>query len=107
MFKTIFFVIFGICGLLADSPPNSINPQIEEILSQISAENIANIQKKLESFGTRNIYSATDDPSHGIGAAFVADCGSETGICATRPRATGSDRTGSTYAVFSANSRCS
>jgi len=75
MFKTIFFVIFGICGLLADSPPNSINPQIEEILSQISADNIANIQKKLESFGTRNIYSATDDPSHGIGAAreWIAD----------------------------------
>lgn len=69
MSKTILLGIFAAYGLLADSPPNSINPQIAEITSQISMDNIAEIQKKLESFGTRNIYSATDDPSHGIGAA--------------------------------------
>jgi Peptidase family M28 len=69
MFKTILFLSFGACSLFADAPPNSMNPQIAEILSQISADNIANIQKKLESFGTRNIYSAIGDPSHGIGAA--------------------------------------
>lgn len=69
MSKTIFLAIFGACSLFADAPPNSINPQIAEIISQISTDNIAGIQKKLESFGTRNIYSATDDPSHGIGAA--------------------------------------
>lgn len=38
-------------------------------MSQISADRIADIQKKLESFGTRNIFSATDDPAHGVGAA--------------------------------------
>jgi Zn-dependent M28 family amino/carboxypeptidase len=69
MSKIFLFVFLARCLLLADAPPHSLNPQIEEIVSQISADNIAGIQKKLESFGTRNIYSATDDPSHGIGAA--------------------------------------
>ena len=32
-------------------------------------DRIAEIQQKLESFETRNIYSANDDPNHGIGAA--------------------------------------
>jgi acetylornithine deacetylase/succinyl-diaminopimelate desuccinylase-like protein len=69
MSRFICLVIFGACSLLAEAPLNSINPEIAEIVSQISADHIANTQKKLESFGTRNIYSATDDPSHGIGAA--------------------------------------
>jgi Zn-dependent M28 family amino/carboxypeptidase len=69
MSKFICLVIFGACSLLAEAPPNSINGQIAEIVSQISADHIADTQKKLESFDTRNIYSATDDPSHGIGAA--------------------------------------
>lgn len=53
----------------ADSPPTGINPEVRQIVSQISADRIAETQKKLESFGTRNIYSSTDDPAHGIGAA--------------------------------------
>ena len=68
MSKVTLLLFAAACSVLADSPPTSINPQIQEIVSQISADNIANI-KKLESFGTRNIYSATDDPGHGIGAA--------------------------------------
>jgi len=55
--------------LTAAAPPRSPNPQIQAILSQISSDRIAEIQRKLESFGTRNIYSANDDPNHGIGAA--------------------------------------
>jgi putative aminopeptidase FrvX len=58
------FSLFG-----ADAPPRSINPQIQSIVSQVSAERIADIQRKLETFGTRNIYSSTDDPAHGVGAA--------------------------------------
>jgi hypothetical protein len=69
MCKTIFLLTFGAYSLLADGPPNSINPQIAEVISQISTDNIADTQKRLESFESRNIYSATDDPSHGIGAA--------------------------------------
>jgi hypothetical protein len=56
------------CGWAA-APPKSPNPQIQSILSQISVDRIAEIQQKLESFGTRNIYSANDDPNHGIGGA--------------------------------------
>ena len=55
--------------LFAGAPQQTLNPQIQKIISQVSTERIAAIQKKLESFGTRNIYSATNDPEHGIGAA--------------------------------------
>ncbi|MBV8070328.1 MAG: M28 family peptidase [Acidobacteriaceae bacterium] len=51
------------------NPFASLNPQVEAIVSQVSAERIAALEKKLGSFGTRNIYSATDDSEHGIGAA--------------------------------------
>ncbi len=56
-------------SLLASDETKALNPQVAAIVSQISAERIAAIQQKLGSFGTRNIYSATDDPEHGIGAA--------------------------------------
>ena len=49
--------------------PVGPNPKIKHLVEQISADRIAETQRKLESFGTRNIYSATDDPKHGIGAA--------------------------------------
>jgi hypothetical protein len=55
--------------IFAAAPPQSINPEIQAIVSEVSTERIAEIEKKLESFGTRNIYSATNDPAHGIGAA--------------------------------------
>lgn len=69
VFRASFLIVsWGLC-LSAAAPPKSPNPQIQSILSQISADRIAEIQQKLESFGTRNIYSANDDPNHGIGAA--------------------------------------
>lgn len=52
-----------------DTSPQTLNPQVSEIISKVSSDRIAEIQQKLGSFGTRNIYSATDDPNHGIGAA--------------------------------------
>src|SRR5436305_11878725 len=63
-----FLIIGALCGSPA-APLKSLNPQVQAILSQVSADNIVVTQRKLESFGTRNIYSATDDPQHGIGAA--------------------------------------
>lgn len=45
------------------------NEKIQQLVAQISADKIAETQRKLESFGTRNIYSATNDANHGIGAA--------------------------------------
>jgi putative aminopeptidase FrvX len=58
--------------LLAASPgfaSHALQPQVQSIVEAVSADNIAATQQKLESFGTRNIYSATDDPQHGVGAA--------------------------------------
>jgi peptidase M28-like protein len=69
MSKLLLLLFAAACTLLGDAPPTSVNPQTQEIVSQISADRIAEIQKKLESFGTRNIYSASNDPAHGIGAA--------------------------------------
>src|SRR3954466_890475 len=61
--------VFLACCLGATAPPKAPNPQIQSIVAQISADRIAEIPQKLESFGTRNIYSANDEPNHGIGAA--------------------------------------
>ena len=52
-----------------DLPARSANQKISGLIQQISTDRIAEIQRKLETFGTRNIYSATNDPNHGIGAA--------------------------------------
>ncbi len=69
MFRTTFCLFVAASCVLAAEPEKGLNSQVQDIVSQVSADKIADIQKKLESFGTRNIYSATDDPSHGIGAA--------------------------------------
>lgn len=45
------------------------DPRIEKILSQVSAERLTGILKKLGSFGTRNTLSSTDSSTMGIGAA--------------------------------------
>ncbi len=53
----------------AEAPLKSLNPTVSKIVSEVSTERIAAIEKKLGSFETRNIYSATEDPAHGVGAA--------------------------------------
>jgi hypothetical protein len=45
------------------------NPQVEKIVSEVSDKNIAEILKKLESFGSRHILSTQDNPTRGVGAA--------------------------------------
>ncbi len=49
--------------------PSKLNPQIEKIVSEISAKNIEASIRKLVSFGTRHTLSSQDDPNRGIGAA--------------------------------------
>lgn len=49
--------------------PSKLNPQIEKIVSEISAKNIETNLRKLVSFGTRHTLSSQDDPNRGIGAA--------------------------------------
>src|SRR5947209_568207 len=68
-FRMTSLLLTGSLFLTAASTTRTPQPQIQEIVTQISAEKIAAIQEKLENFGTRNIYSATDDPAHGVGAA--------------------------------------
>ncbi|MFN8001284.1 MAG: M28 family metallopeptidase [Acidobacteriota bacterium] len=46
-----------------------LNPQIEKIVTEISAKNIEANIRKLVSFGTRHTLSSQDDPQRGIGAA--------------------------------------
>ncbi|MBL8189964.1 MAG: M20/M25/M40 family metallo-hydrolase [Acidobacteria bacterium] len=48
---------------------SKLNPQIEKIISEISAQNIEASIRKLVSFGTRHTMSSQDDPNRGIGAA--------------------------------------
>jgi hypothetical protein len=50
-------------------PAKSINPAVKRIVDAVSEDRIAAIEKKLESFETRNIYSDPDHPTRGIGAA--------------------------------------
>ncbi len=47
----------------------SVNPVVKKIVDTISQDRIAASLKKLESFQTRNVFSATDNPARGIGAA--------------------------------------
>jgi hypothetical protein len=46
-----------------------VNPEIAKIVSEVSEQRIGEIQSKLESFETRNIFSSQTHPTHGIGAA--------------------------------------
>ena len=47
----------------------SVNPAVKRIVDAVSEERIAAIEKKLESFETRDLYSDADHPTRGIGAA--------------------------------------
>jgi Peptidase family M28 len=62
-------LVVGACGSAWAQGLQPLNKQIETIVAQVSSERIAEIQQKLETFQTRNIYSADDDPVHGVGAA--------------------------------------
>ncbi len=61
--------IFAWQGGPASQPTQRLDPVIQEIVSEISEEKIAEIMKKLESFGTRNSLSDPDQPHRGVGAA--------------------------------------
>jgi peptidase M28-like protein len=50
-------------------PSQRLDPNIQKIVSEVSADRIAEIEKKLESFETRNTLSDPTPPNRGIGAA--------------------------------------
>ncbi len=56
-------------GTSSVKPSQRLDPMIQKIISQISEARIAEIEKKLESFGTRNTMSDPNQPDHGVGAA--------------------------------------
>jgi hypothetical protein len=53
-------------------PPASaqdVDPRVEQVLAQVSAERLAATVSKLASFGTRHTLSSQTDPARGLGAA--------------------------------------
>ncbi|HLW76172.1 MAG TPA: M28 family peptidase [Bryobacteraceae bacterium] len=71
MKRTIFLLALAALAGVFTAPAEykGINPQVAKVVSEISEDHITATLKKLESFGTRNIYSKTDDPVRGVGAA--------------------------------------
>jgi len=70
--KSIGSILCAVIFLLpasAQAPDTRINSTAAEIVNAISEQRIAATLRKLESFGTRYVLSAQDDPEHGIGAA--------------------------------------
>jgi len=58
------------CGAFtASAQYKAVNPQVSKIVSEVSEQRIAETLKKLESFGTRYLFSSQDDPNRGIGAS--------------------------------------
>lgn len=67
--RLLVFVFLSLAAVNAQTPPNSVNPTIVEIVEQVSEERIAQNLRRLESFETRYILSEHDHPTRGIGAA--------------------------------------
>ncbi len=67
--KTISFALLFACALAAQTPQTALNPVVKQVVDDVSEDRIAANLKKMESFGTRHVLSAADDPNHGIGAA--------------------------------------
>jgi hypothetical protein len=64
------FVVMYFCAVLeAPAQYRAVNPQVAKIVSEVSEERITAILKRLEGFGTRNIFSSQDDPARGVGAS--------------------------------------
>lgn len=54
-------------GLLA--PAGKPDPQVQKLVSEVSKDRIGATMKRLGDFGTRSVFSDTDEPNHGIKAA--------------------------------------
>ena len=58
-----------VSSALLSAQYKAVNPQVSKIVSEVSEDRITEILKKLEGFGTRNIFSSQDNPTRGVGAA--------------------------------------
>jgi hypothetical protein len=66
---TIGFFLAGFGAAWAQAPMKALNPRVVQVVDGVSAERVGAVMKKLESFGTRNIFSSLEDPKRGVGAA--------------------------------------
>ena len=67
--KLTIGLVFGFSMVWAQAPMKALNPRVEKIVAEVSAERVGALMKRLEGFGTRNLFSSQDDPKRGIGAA--------------------------------------
>lgn len=67
--KNMKIVAFLLAAAALPAQYKTPNPQVAKIVSQVDEQRIADILRKLESFGTRNILSTQDNPTRGVGAA--------------------------------------
>ncbi|MDD5543719.1 MAG: M28 family peptidase [Acidobacteriia bacterium] len=65
----IFIFLVSSAGMSQNQGPTARDPRIENILRDISADNIKHIVDTLAGFGTRHTASDTQSPTRGIGAA--------------------------------------
>jgi Zn-dependent M28 family amino/carboxypeptidase len=68
MIKLSALLLLLLSSLFAQQPPPK-NPTVEEIVKEVSADNLQAIVEKLASFGTRHTLSDTVSTTRGIGAA--------------------------------------
>ena len=61
--------VLSLCAFSTSAEEKAVNPQIVKIVDEVSESHIQGTLQKLVSFQTRNVFSSTDDPEHGIGAA--------------------------------------
>lgn len=75
--KTKFFFLLSLCLCVSavnifaqkTTKKETLNPEIQKMIKEVSAKNIEASIRKLVSFGTRNTLSEQDNPNRGIGAA--------------------------------------
>lgn len=65
----IFTLLFLGGALAASGQYKSVNPRVARIAGEVSEDRIAEILKRLEGFGTRNIFSDQHHATRGVGAA--------------------------------------
>lgn len=64
---TIGFFLAGF--VYAQAPMKALHPRVEKIVAEVSAERVGASMRRLESFGTRNLFSSLTDAKRGVGAA--------------------------------------
>ncbi len=74
MLAWTFLLTLTLCGPVEAQPlavpMKSIHPRIAQALEQVSEERVAAVMKKLEDFGTRNLFSDPNHATRGKGAAY-------------------------------------